>query len=102
MGADLQSIIRAKWEKELSLIESAFDKFCRVTIGELNLSDCSTNEQRIIIALSNNEKVMRFVNDTKRGFSTPEEASEYLRNHMSVLTELLKVVINDPALGDTV
>ena len=101
MGADLQSIIRAKWEKELSLIESAFDKFCRVTIGELNLSDCSTNEQRIIIALSNNEKVMRFVNDTKRGFSTPEEASEYLRNHMSVLTELLKVVINDPALGDT-
>ena len=101
MGADLQSIIRAKWEKELSLIESAFDKFCRVTIGELNLSDCSTNEQRIIIALSNNEKVMRFVNDTERGFSTPEEASEYLRNHMSVLTELLKVVINDPALGDT-
>ena len=101
MGADFQSIIRAKWEKELSLIESAFDKFCRVTIGELNLSDCSTNEQRIIIALSNNEKVMRFVNDTERGFSTPEEASEYLRNHMSVLTELLKVVINDPALGDT-
>lgn len=101
MGADLQSIIRAKWEKELSLIESAFDKFSRVTIGELNLSDCSTNEQRIIIALSNNEKVMRFVNDTKRGFSTPEEASEFLRNHMSVLTELLKVVINDPALGDT-
>lgn len=100
MGADLQSIIRAKWEKELSLIESAFDKFCRVTIGELHLSDCSTDEQRIIKALSNNEKVMGFVTDSERGFSTQEEASEYLRNHMSVLTELLIVVINDPALSE--
>lgn len=101
MGADIQSLIRANWEKELCLIESVFDKFCRVTTGELHLSDCSTDEQRIIKSLSDNEKINQFVIDTKRGFSNPEEASEYLRNHMSVLTELLKVVINDSALSDT-
>lgn len=99
IGVNFQSIYKAKYETELDLIESAFEKFYRVTVGELRLSDCSINEQRIIQALSNNKTVMRFATDTERGFSTSEEASEYLRTHMSVLTELLGTALSDPALS---
>ena len=99
VGVTFQSIYRAKWGIELDLIESAFEKFYQVTVGELRLSDCTANEQRIIKALSNNETVMRFVTDTEHGFSTPEEALDYLRTHMSVLTELLGTALGDPALS---
>ncbi len=101
IGVTFQSIYKAKWGTELDLLESTFNKLCLVTTGKLRLSDCSTDEQRIIKALSKNEKVMRFVTETERGFSTPEEKSEHLRNLMSVLTELLGITISDPALSSS-
>ena len=42
---------------------------------------------------------MQFIADTKKGFSTQEEITEYLQTHMSVLTELLGTTLSDPALN---
>lgn len=100
IGADVQSIIWAKMETELNLIEAYFDKFCRVYVGKLRLSDCSPDEQRILKSLFDNEIIMRVFSDSESGFSSLEEASEFLRNHMPVLIKLLEIFIKDPALND--
>ena len=99
IGVTFQSIYKAKWGTELDLIESAFEKFYLVTIGALSIDYCSSDEQRIINALSKNDKIMQFIADTKKGFSTQEEVTAYLQTHMSVLTELLGTVLSDPTLS---
>ena len=101
IGVTFQSIYRAKWETELDLIESAFEKFYLITTGAMSIDDCSSDERRIINALSKNDKIMQFIADTQKGFSTQEEVTEYLQNHMSVLTELLGTVLRDPALSSS-
>lgn len=99
IGVTFQSIYTAKWGTELDLIESAFEKFYLVTTGAMSINDCSSDERRIINALSKNNKIMQFIADTQKGFSTQEEVTEYLQTHMSVLTELLETALSDPSLS---
>lgn len=99
VGITFQSIFKAKWENEISLIEAVFDKFIGIAFGQQKIEECTADEQRIIKALSTNETIRRFVAETASGFSTQEEAQDYLRQHMSVLTELLVTVLQDPALN---
>ena len=101
IGVNFQSIYKAKWGTELDLIESAFEKFYLVTTGAISIDDCSSDERRIINALSKNDKIMQFIANTKKGFSTQEEVTEYLQTHMSVLTELLETALSDPALSSS-
>ena len=101
IGVTFQSIYTAKWGTELDLIESAFEKFYLVTTGAMSIDDCSSDERRIINALSKNNKIMQFIADTQKGFSTQEEVTECLQTHMSILTELLGTVLIDPALSSS-
>lgn len=101
IGVNFQSIYKAKWGTELDLIESAFEKFYLVTTGAMSIDDCTSDERRIINTLSKNDKIMQFIADTQKGFSTQEEVTEYLQNYMSVLTELLGTLLSDPALSSS-
>lgn len=101
IGVNFQSIYKAKWGTELDLIESAFEKFYLVTTGAMSIDDCSSDERRIINALSKNDKIMQFIADTKKGVSTQEESTEYLQTHMSVLRELLGTTLSDSALSSS-
>lgn len=93
-----RSLYEAKWQNEIGDIEDIFDKFLRVESGALELSSCSDNERKLIEAFSENPTIKQFLFDTKNGFSTAEEATDYIKNHGSIVVELLNVVIKDPAL----
>lgn len=98
IGVTFSSLYEAKMENEIGSIENVFDKFLRVTNGELELSDCSDNEIKLIGDFFRNPTIRQFLLNISKGFSSEEESVEYLKKHGSVLIELLKLTAQDPAL----
>ncbi len=100
VGIDLQSLYGYKLSRENDIIVESFDKFYEVTIGLLSIEECSEPVQRIIKALSSNDVVMGLV-DFMKTVSSPEERTAYIKRNPSIITELLKVVLDDPMMKDS-
>ena len=95
IGVSFQSLYEAKETSELDLIQDVFERFTQCVYGELQLEDCSVDEQRIINKLIKSDTVMQFVSDTKFGLHTVEEQKECLVKHPKIISELTTIIVED-------
>lgn len=101
IGVTFASLYQAKYENEFDLMEVVLGKFMQVMSGTMELSACSETEQRIIIKLLNNERLMNFISENQGKDITDEEKSHILFENGYIITDMLQTFMSDEALASS-
>ena len=99
IGVTFNSLYKAKYENEFDLMSVVFEKFIQVVFGELELSDCTEVEQRIILRLLKNERLMNFISENQGKNITDVEKSRILFENAYIITDMLQTFLSDESLA---
>ena len=92
---------KAKYENEFDLMSVVFEKFIQVVFGELELSDCSEIEQRIILRLLENERLMNFISENQGKNITDKEKARLLCDNAYIITDMLQTFLSDESFASS-
>lgn len=101
IGVTFNSLYKAKYENEFDLMNAVFEKIVQVVFGESELSDCSEVEQRIILRLLENERLMNFISEIQGNDITDEEKTQLLYENAYIITDMLQTFLSDEALASS-
>lgn len=101
IGVTFNSLYKAKYENEFDLMSVVFEKFIQVVFGELELSDCSEIEQRIILRLLENERLMNFISENQGKNITDKEKAQLLCDNAYIITDMLQTFLSDESFASS-
>lgn len=101
IGVTFNSLYKAKYENEFDLMSVVFEKFIQVVLGELELSDCSEIEQRIILRLLENERLMNFISENQGGNFTDKNKARLLCDNAYIITDMLQTFLSDESFASS-
>lgn len=101
IGVTFNSLYKARYENEFDLIAVVSNKFRQVVFGELELSDCSEIEQRIILSLLENERLMNFISKNQGKSISDEDKSRILFENAYIITDLLQTLLSEETLASS-
>lgn len=101
IGVTFGSLYKAKYENEFDLMNVVFDKFMQVVFGTLELSDCSEVEQRIILRLLKNKRLMNFISENRDKDIPDEEKARMLCDNAYIITDMLQIFLSDESLASS-
>lgn len=99
IGVTFQSIYQSLYGEEFELIASVFDLFVGVVHKEVEIQSLSSDEQRLVQRLLNNELLTSFVSKYRGAAKTEEEMGQLLYENATVIVELLQTVLADEVFG---
>lgn len=101
IGVTFNSLYKAKYENEFDLMSVVSEKFIQVVFGELELSDCSEIEQRIILRLLENERLMNFISENQGKNITDKEKAQLLCDNAYIITDMLQTFLSDESFASS-
>lgn len=95
VGITLESLHRDKYENEICLIGCILDKFMSILQGEIHLSSCAAEEQRIIKKLLDIDEFTSLINLYKGRCLSDNEKSNILYRNANVIVKILQCILED-------
>lgn len=99
IGITFTSLYEAMWGVELDSMVAVCEKFIQVRAGLMNLSECSETEQRIILKLLRDERLMNFISENQEKNITDEEIAQKICENPYILTDILQTFLSDQAFA---
>lgn len=101
IGITFSSIFEAAFQKEFQVVETILTKFIEVVLNKDGGIFLSSEEQRIIGNLQENDLLTKFVIEFG-GMSVPEdERIQILAENAEVIFEVLKIILSDESFSET-
>lgn len=101
VGITFYSLYKAKCENEFDLMNVVLVKFMQVVSGELELSDCSDAEQRIILRFMGNERLLKFFSENQGKDITDEEKTQLICENIYIVTDMLQIFLSDESFASS-
>lgn len=95
IGITFNSLCTEVYSDQFKMISNIFEKFIKAMDSEIEIEDCSVNEQRIIKRLFANKKVMACITDNRHKAVTEEEREKLLIENAYIIKEMLQIIFED-------
>lgn len=95
IGITFNSLYAAMYGQEFDLIADLFALFTNIVDGTISISDCTSDEQRIMRSLLTNDNLVRFVSENRGKAKTEEEIAQIMQENAYVIVELMQIVLAD-------
>ena len=101
IGVTFQSLYAAKYETEFDEVGKVLEKYIGVLHNDIQIEDCSVDEQRVINKLLSSDILNDFFINNDDKAETQEELALLLTNNYFVVVELMQIVLSDEAFRDS-
>ena len=95
IGITFSSLYKAVLEKDLNLILHILDDFILAVRGEINIDECSRDEQFIIRQLMKNQSLTQLINEDYSWINTEKEQWDFFNSKISIIFEAIKIILEN-------
>lgn len=101
IGVTFHSLYAAKYDAEFDVVCGILEKYLGVLHNDIQIEDCSVDEQRVINKLLSSDILNDFLMNNDDKAETQEEMALLLTNNYFVVVELMQIVLSDEVFRDS-